>query len=738
MRRFIQFLLCWMSIILIFKINLKAQVAQEKTVKEKQTQEESEKIKDTDIPITDIEVKGDRPGSAEAGYRVDTVYVGPLGKKKPMETPYEINTVPAEMVKNQQVTTLAEVMRNVPSAQMEARGGMNLGRPQTRGLEGSVSENNRMDGMNIAVTTAYPMEQFEQIEILNGLSGSLYGPATPSGVFNFMLKRPTDKPSYIFNLGNVSYGVHDHTYYNADLGGPLGKDFGYRVNLVYDDGEQYVDNSKLKRSLTSVAFDWRLLPNTVAELNFSYYDYLAKGTPASFAYSDTIHLPNAKEFNPTLAGYGQPWAGNHLMTRTTSLRIKHDFNKDWNLTAGFLDQNATRHMFTVSNTFINQDHDYTTSYGTSNAAGAWLIDSEILNLNGQVKTGNITHDLVLGTNGHQRIGMNGKTTSTTTIIGTTEIDNPIVYNEPSWKLSDISYKSSVYKQQSVTLGDTLTYKSLSAMITGSYSWMQSESYDKNGNKTSKHKEEGISPAGSLMYRPFEKIMTYISYADSLQQGAVAPSTPSSVVNKGEVMPAYRSRQYEAGIKAELNKMELSTAAFRINRPLAYVDTDNVFKVKGNQVNYGAEVMAKGKITDRITTYTGYTFLDPRLTDTKDSSTDNKLVIGVPKHQGNCFIEYRLPFINGLTPSVNVHYMGMRAANAQNTDWAEAYTLIDIGLRYVLKTLSEEITFRFTVNNVTNQRYWASIMPGSTEGVGTTNSAFLGTPRELNASMQLAF
>jgi iron complex outermembrane recepter protein len=745
MKRFMLFLIYSVLFIYAFKMNLTAQYQPKK---QQEKQEQSDQNQNSDVPITDIEVKADKPGSAAAGYRVDSLYIGPLGKKKPLDIPYQINAVPNEMVQNQQVTTLAEVMRNVPSAQMEARGGMTVGRPQTRGFQGSVSENNRMDGMNIAVTTAYPMEQFEQIEILNGLSGSFYGPATPSGTFNFILKRPTEKPLYSFTLGNVSYWgtanddpafkAHDHTFVHADLGGPLGKNFGYRVNIVHDEGEEYVAYSKIKRDLASMSFDWHILPNTVAELNFSYYDYVLKGVPASFGYSDTIPLPDAKELDPTLPGYGQPWAGHHLSTRTTSARIKHDFNSDWNLTVGLLNQEAIRRMFTVSNTFTNLQYDFTTKYGTSTAASEWRVDSGILNLNGRVKTGIVTHDLVIGTNGHRRIGMSGKDTSTTKTLGTSSMKNPKVYDEPTdWHLDNDIYKGSQARMQSVTVGDTLTYKSFSAMISGSYCWMDSISYNTDGTENSHNKEEGISPAGSLMYRPFEKMMTYVSYSDSLQQGAVASGNPKPA-NDGEVMPAYRSRQYEVGVKAEVNKMDLSAAAFRINRPLAYVDTDNVFKVKGNQVNYGVEAMAKGKFFDRFTTYAGYTFLDPRLKDTKESSTNNQLVIGVPRHQGNLYVEYRTPFINGLTPSVNIHYMGKRAANGTNTDWAEAYTTIDVGIRYACNMLEEDTTFKFTVNNVTNQRYWASIMPGSTEGVGTTNSAFLGTPREFIASMQLAF
>ena len=52
-----------------------------------------------------------------------------------------------------------------------------------------------------------PTEDLSSIQVLNGLAGSLYGPAVPAGVFSYTLKRPTDIPfatyrqSFEFELG---------------------------------------------------------------------------------------------------------------------------------------------------------------------------------------------------------------------------------------------------------------------------------------------------------------------------------------------------------------------------------------------------------------------------------------------------------------------------------------------------------------------------------------------------------
>ncbi len=705
--------------------------------------------KNAPVQLTEIDVQASKPprvGSAETGYRVETVSVGPLGTKDPMEIPYSISVVPGDLMENQPTTGMAPLTKYIPSAQYEARGGMYLGRPQTRGFEGTVSENNRMDGLNITATTAYPMEQFERLEVMTGLGGSLYGPASPSGVFNLVLKRPTAQPYYELDLGDVSYGGQVNNYYHADLSGPLGHGFSYRANLLYDSGHEWAPSSTITRKLTSLALDWRGLPHTVVETNFSYYELHEQGFPAGFSYASSIATPGTNiklpgALDPTRAGYGQSWAGYDLSTRTASIKVKHDFSENWHLTFGFLDQSAGRNVFQVLNTLTDNVGTFQTSLGALPNANTttFVVDSELLNLNGRVKTGDVTHDLVLGTSGHQRSNTTLSTVFAKQIVGTANINNPVSYPEPVWNQKQDSYISNVIQEQVLNAVDTLTYKSWSAILSTSYSWLNSATYNVSGATTNKSRDEGFSYGASIANKPFENTLVYFSYADSLQQGDTAPTGTS---NSNVTLPPFRSTQYETGVKVSLDKIDLTTALFRIDRPYAFT-SGNVFQVQGKQINYGAELMVAGEIIDRVKVFGGVAILNPKLVDTGSFTTEDKDVIGVPKVQSNVYVEYRMPFITGLTPSLNVHYVGRRAADAENVSYASAYTTLDLGVRYVSTLIGKETTWRLTVNNVTNERYWASVMPSNINGgsltpASTLNTAYLGTPREIIASMQVKF
>lgn len=113
-----------------------------------------------------------------ADYRTKNVALGPLGTRSVLDTPMSIMVVPHDVLVNQQARNINDLVAYVPSAQLEMRGDPNTSRPQSRGFEGDVISNTRMDGLNMVITTPYAAEQFDSLQVLNGLAGALYGPRT--------------------------------------------------------------------------------------------------------------------------------------------------------------------------------------------------------------------------------------------------------------------------------------------------------------------------------------------------------------------------------------------------------------------------------------------------------------------------------------------------------------------------------------------------------------------------------
>jgi iron complex outermembrane receptor protein len=660
--------------------------------------------------------------------------VGPLAGKKIMDLPYSITVLPIDIIENQQATSLRELIKYMPSVQIEERGGSDVGRPQTRGFEGTVAANTRIDGLNMVATTAHPMEMFERIEVLNGLSGSLTGPAQPAGAFNFVFKRPTATP---LRQVTVKYDNQNSPAIFGDFGGQFGKDkkFGYRLVMLYADGEGYVEGSNLQRGLASAAFDWRFLKNTIAEFNFSYYSFDKKGFTGGFSYSPALQLPEAPDSSKV--GYGQKWGGSELYTRTGSVRVRHDFGQNWHLTLGILDQRAERGFTTPTNTLTDNLGHYRSSLSVS-PAGRHEVTSNVGYLSGKFRTGGISHELSTGANGFQWRTYGGSANRQIT-LGNAGIDNPVSYAKPNLSTTGFVYKTGRSLSQALVANDTLTFnKSWIALLSINQSWLAAHNWNSSGVKTSHYKENGVSYGASLLYKPTGNITTYYTYADNLQQGDISPST--GVANPNEILAPYRSEQHEIGVKASVSRASFTLAGFRIERPFAFTDpTDNYFKVAGNQRNYGLEIMATGEILSDLTAYGGVTLLDPRLQDTGRSTTSDKQVVGVPKVQANLLLEYRLPFVQGLAFNMNWHHTGKRAANDTNAAWAAGYHTVDLGVRYITRIAENlPLTWRLEVDNVGNTFYWASIFPSSINGTSGSYSAFLGPTRTVMASVQVGF
>ncbi len=167
-------------------------------------------------PLPHVTVLGTR--APEDHYRVETVdSIGPLGTTPIQNIPYSIGVLPLDLIENSQAVNFKDVSKYLPLVAYQEQQGPDILRPQTRGMQGGNFQNTRLDGMTMYITVAMAMEQFQQIEVVNGLSASLYGPANPSGMFNFISKRPTENA---FREVTVTYNSDSIGTAQIDLGGP--------------------------------------------------------------------------------------------------------------------------------------------------------------------------------------------------------------------------------------------------------------------------------------------------------------------------------------------------------------------------------------------------------------------------------------------------------------------------------------------------------------------------------------
>jgi len=700
-----------------------------------------------------VTVNGGVSGTSVQGYYVNHVDQGVLGTSPVVNQPYTITVMPAEEIANTQVKSLRDTIKYLPLVSFTEQQGPEILRPATRGVQGSIAQNTRMDGMAIAITGANAMEQYQELQVENGLGAAMYGPANPSGMFDFVLKRPTEERTANLFLEQDSSSVG--TIY-GDAGGRLGphKIFGYRTNLLFGDGTQFVDESRLRRRLAEFAFDLRPTDRTTLDGHYSVYDIVQRGYPGWFVYGPpkavngvlqpTLLLPSAPD--PTRVGYGQAYAGVNLTTQSTSARLLHDFSPNWHAMAGGLAQRLDRFMDTPVNTITDNAGDYSSSLATG-FAPRFGVESDLGYITGVIQKWGIKQDVVAASEGY-RFNQYAYTTpaASTVLLGTANIANPKVFAPPAAGLPQNHglYQSAVVHQQGFNLGDLISFRSrFLVRLAASQDWIGVDNNSATA-RTSGSNKQGISPSASVMYKPTSWTTAYATYASSLQQGDIAPGG-TNLVNANQALSPYRSKEWELGFKTEARPLAITTALFRLERPFADTipfnnsATQTIYAIVGQQVNYGAEISAQGTLFHRLLVDGGFTALNARLNNTNVPSTEGKRFVGIPAYKSNLLSEYRVPGVTNLSITGDWQFVGKRPQDDQNLHTTTGYNTFDFGFRYSHAFFAKLATLRFTCNNITDTRYYSTISAGDITGTNaSSNTAHLGTPRTISTSLQFAF
>ena len=613
-----------------------------------------------------------------------SVASGPLDNKKVFDMPYSINTVTNEVFENQGVQTFDEAVKYFPSVTVQYAQAGQRGFSRNRGFQGYPVGGVLWDGFYAISTTATSMMMFENLQVLNGLSGSLYGGQPPGGMFLYTRKRPLKDYNSVWvnyfsrkTLG-VGWDTSDKFEY-----------VGYRAVFYDAHGEREPKGSDAKNQLAYLALDFYLLENLIFETNFSHYSHIMTGFYGGSSVRSTNGVatgavPDAKNFN-TISG-GEVYS----RTLTASGKFKYTPISALYLEGGYQWQKSNR-----SRT------DKTTRF---------TVPSAFLKAQGEFETGFIRHNVAASVNGFQWIiwGENGK-------------DNLQLETKNVSLLYDIG------------LGEHFN-----AIFSGANSWFKQDNY----------KKSGLSWAGSVVYKIIPShLNVYFTYADSLRPGTAhyygensdgTFDTSHSKYGQVEVTKPYRSYQYELGVKGRVSELDLSLALFQITRP-SYYEYDNTFAKQGDQRNRGVEFMAGGKIIEPLSVYGGVTYLDAELHKSPREYVEGKTMIGEPKFRANVLLDFAVPYTNQLSFSTNLHFTDKRFVDEMNTKSTPSYFTMDLGARYSSKELvGKETIIRFNVSNLFDKAYWVGVNAGSVDGASNATSLFRGLGRTFMLSGQVKF
>jgi len=161
--------------------------------------------------------------------------------------PLSLSAFGAAQLEAQGITTVKDLQHLIPGLQYSDRGTLQTeltirgvgGDSRNIGIESGVGM--YLDGVYVARTSGYnaDLADIQQVEVLRGPQGTLYGKNTIGGVINITTKKPTEKTEGSFF---ASYGNYNAIRTQASISGPLAETLFAKVTVATWDRDGYIRN----------------------------------------------------------------------------------------------------------------------------------------------------------------------------------------------------------------------------------------------------------------------------------------------------------------------------------------------------------------------------------------------------------------------------------------------------------------------------------------------------------------
>jgi len=673
------------------------------------------KPQDNATTLSGVQVKADvvAPTAAYAGGQVaQGGRFGVLGNQDMMNVPFSMTSYTDKLIRDQQAHTLGDVVSNDPAV----RTGFGYGNySQTFVIRGFqlYSDDIGFDGLyGLLPRQLLAPELVSRVEVFKGASAFLNG-VSPGGSgvggsINIAPKRATVEP--ITRIG-VDYGSDGQVGGTVDIGRRFGAnhEFGIRLNAVSRDGSTAVDGENRRVNAIGVGFDYtgdRLRVTT--DLGYQKQT-ITDGRSTVFVSTVIPKAPSAK------ANYAQPWSGSKLEDTFGVVRAEYDFT-DW--LTGYVAAGAHHG---------NEFGDYV-SPTVSNAAGdatesrftvPYIADTATgeAGFNAKFNTGDVSQRITVG---FSALNTKKKVAYAYSSTFNTNLYDPVIVPLPDY-IGDSGAPGITGRTQlrSLSLSDTLGFMDDSLQVTAGVRRQKLHTIGYayrafGGGKNAEYDQYTNSPILGINYRINEQFSVYANHIEALTQGDTAPVQFNGlpVTNAGKVFAPYKSKQNEVGVKWDAGNFGSTLGLFQIKQPSGYVDaTTNTYTIAGEQRNRGAEWSFFGEPTQGVRILGGANYIQPELTKTQDGTNNGNDAIGVPRFQANLGAEWDIPNTPDITLSARAVRTGKQYVNVTNTLDIPAWTTYDVGARASSTLEGVPVTFRLTVQNITNKGYWASATGG---------------------------
>jgi iron complex outermembrane receptor protein len=644
--------------------------------------------------------------------RANTASVAGFGNAPLLETPASVSVLTSRQMLDLQIRSTTDAAKFDASLSDSYNAVGYAEQFSIRGFKLDNASSYRKDGMAIPGDTQIPLENKERLEVLKGLSGLQAGVSAPGGIVNYVTKRPTDTPLRTVVLEARERG----TLYGAvDVGGRFEDDrFGYRVNVAGERLRSYIKGADGNRKFVSAAFDWRISPQALLQIDADY-QRKSQLTAPGFQLLDNTTLPVVDA--DTMLN-NQPWS-RPVETTTSNIgaRFEYKFSSDWSTTVSANQHHFKRDDYTAfpygcgPNFYPgycgNGDYDVYNYISLGEKKSPLTVQALV---QGRFATGALAHEFTGGASFQKNSEKWGDYIYTES--GRSNIYRPVVVTPVGGDVNSPAFERRHGNERSLFAQDIVSLNAKLKLHAGArYVQVRRVEYvgpnEKNIMLPDANTDVGFwLPNVALVYSLRPNVSLYTSYAQGLEHGGIAPMQTE---NEGLALTPSKSRQVEVGIKADIRPdLSATVALFEIRKGLEYTDAGNFFVRNGEARNRGLEMALNGRATRELTVGVSATALNTKQSDTGLAGLDGKRVTNVAAFKSSVYADYAVPRIEGLNLNANWQYSGKKAFDPENQVFVPSYHVLNLGASYATRIAGVSTTLRASVNNALDKFYWRDV------------------------------
>lgn len=599
------------------------------------------------------------------------------------------------------------------------------------GAGGFSSNNNFVDGLRLPAggqwtRTGFDTFALQQIEVLKGPSGALYGQTAPGGVVNMVTKKPTNSFQAEFMLQAMGITDLDNWNYEAaaDVSGPISGTLSARIVGLARYGATQVDGIDNARQYISPSLTWQPDEQTTWTLLGQYQRDEGGATFQFLPALGSLYASN-DQYIANDANLGEPdWNTFDRNQYLAASFFEHRFGD-----SGLTVRNNTRytHIDTLYRVVVLSGNTLTTCstdiagcvpgqtigrravQGVGESDG-WATDTQAQY---EVATGPLQHTLLAGFDYfHTEWEHYRDLVTSSLVLPVLDIFDPVSRGSTGFSenLDPQVYTETVSRQAGIYLQDQIAVGRLRVTVGGRQDWAKDKTRNAITDTTYVNSSNAFTWRAGAVYLFDNGLAPYASYSESFLPQVSDPST--SLDGAGFVPTT--GQQYEAGLRYQNEGVYVTFGGYQITQQNittpdpdgTLCETSTCLVQTGEGRIRGIEFEAKASLPFGLTLIGTTTRTWSKITESNTIGQEGNRLPQVPEWMASLFLAERIQAgpLAGLGFGGGVRHTGKSFGNTANTLSIPDYTLFDAFIRY---DLDDRATLSVNGRNIADKRYVAT-------------------------------